>query len=100
MTTARTTAATLQGALSDLRAAVAAVSSSGQIDGKKADELSKRVDELGKHLTEKDGKDAGKHVDDMEKYLRELSKKGELTASGERPLAAALQTVRERAAEG
>jgi hypothetical protein len=67
MTTARTTAATVQGALSDLRAAVAAVSSSGQIDGKKADELSKRVDELAKHLTEKGGKDAGKHVDDMEK---------------------------------
>jgi serine/threonine-protein kinase len=96
----RTTAATVQGALSDLRAAVAAVSSSGQIDGKKADELSKRVDELAKHLTEKDGKDAGKHVDDIEKYVRELSKKGELTASGERRLAAALQTVRERAAEG
>ena len=100
MTTARTTAATVQGALSDLRAAVAAVSSSGQIDGKKADELSKRVDELAKHLTEKGGKDAVKHVDDMEKYLRELSKKGELTAGGERRLAAALQTVRERAADG
>ena len=100
MTTARTTAATVQGALSDLRAAVAAVSSSGQIDGKKADELSKRVDELAKHLTEKGGKDTVKHVDDMEKYLRELSKKGELTADGERRLAAALQTVRERAADG
>jgi eukaryotic-like serine/threonine-protein kinase len=100
MTTARNTAATIQGALSDLRAAVAAVSSSGQIDGKKADELSKRVDELAKHVTEKGGKDAGKHVDDMEKYLRELSKKGELTAGGERRLAAALQTVRERAADG
>jgi hypothetical protein len=48
----------------------------------------------------KDGKDAGKHVDDMEKYLRELSRKGELTASGERRLAATLQTVRERAVEG
>jgi eukaryotic-like serine/threonine-protein kinase len=100
MTTARTTAATVQGALSDLRAAVAAVSSSGQIDGTKADELSKRVDELAKHVTEKGGKDAGKHVENMEKYLRELSKKGELTAGGERRLAAALQTVRERAADG
>jgi serine/threonine protein kinase len=100
MTTAKKTAATVQGALVDLRAAVTAVSSSGQIDGKKADELNKRVDELGKHLTEKDGKDAGKHVDDMEKYLRELSKKGELTASGAQRLAGALQTVRERAAEG
>jgi hypothetical protein len=31
--------------------------------------------------------------------VRELSKKGELTVGGERRLAAALQTVRERAAE-
>jgi hypothetical protein len=68
-------AATVQGAPSDLRAAVAAVSSSGQIEGKKADELSKRVDELAKHVTEKGWEDAGKHVDDMEKYLHELSKK-------------------------
>jgi serine/threonine-protein kinase len=100
MTTPRATAATVQEALSDLRAAVAAVSSSGQIDGKKADELSKRVDELAKHLTEKGGKDAAKHVEDMDKYLRELSKKGELTASGERRVATALQTVRERATDG
>jgi DNA-directed RNA polymerase sigma subunit (sigma70/sigma32) len=88
------------------------VSSSGQIEGKKADELSKRVDELAKHLTEKDDKgadkhgtengekDVGKHIDDLDKYLRELSRKGELTADGERRLAAALQTVREQAADG
>jgi len=110
--TARTRAANAQGALSDLRAAVADVSSSGQIEGKKADELSKRVDELAKHLTEKDDKgadkhgtengekDVGKHIDDLDKYLRELSRKGELTADGERRLAAALQTVREQAADG
>jgi eukaryotic-like serine/threonine-protein kinase len=98
-TTARTTAGSVQGALSDLRAEVTAVSSSGQIKGKKAEELSKRVDELAKHLTEMDGKDAGKQVDDLDKYLRELSKKGELTADGEQRLAAALQTVREQAAD-
>ena len=66
----RTPAAGVQGALSDLRAAVGAVSSSGQI------EVSKRVDELAKHVTEKGGKEAGKHVEDLEKYLRELSKEG------------------------
>jgi eukaryotic-like serine/threonine-protein kinase len=99
MKTPRTPTANIQGSLSDLRAAVAAVSSSGQIEGKKAEELSKRVDELAKHLTEKGGEEAGKHVDDMEKYLRELSNKGELTAGGEQRLVA-LQTVRERATEG
>jgi hypothetical protein len=76
------------------------VSSSGQIDGKKAEELSKRVDELDKHLTEKSGEKAEKHVDDMDEYLRELSERGELTPDGERRIAAALQTVREQAAEG
>jgi hypothetical protein len=50
MTTTQTTAASVQGALSYLRGAVAAVASSGQIEGKKAEELSKRVDELAKHV--------------------------------------------------
>jgi len=100
MRTPSTSAASVQGALSDLRAAVAAVSSSGQIEGKKAEELSNRVDQLAKHVTEKGGEEAGKRTDDMEKYLRELTKKGELTAGGEQRLVAALQTVRERAAEG
>ena len=107
---ARTTAATVQGALSDLRAAVAAVSSSGQIDGKKAEELSKRVEELDKHLTgkngedsddtEKSGENAEKRVDDFEKYLRELSENGELTPDGEERIAAALETVRDQATKG
>jgi hypothetical protein len=46
-------------ALSDLQAAAAALSSSGQIEGKKAKQLSKRVDGLAKHVTEKGGKEAG-----------------------------------------
>src|SRR5829696_8541165 len=109
-TSARTTTIGVQGALSDLRAAVAAVSSSGQIDGKKAEELSKRVDELDKHLTgksgeggedtEKSGENAEKRVDDFDEYLRELSINGELTADGQRRIAAALETVRDQATEG
>jgi len=96
----RTTAGNVQGALSDLRAAVAAVSSSGQIEPKKAEELSKRVDELAKNVTKKSGKDGGKHLDDFDKYLDELLAKGELTLDGERRIAAAVQTVRKRTAEG
>jgi serine/threonine protein kinase len=69
----------LDQALFDLRAAVRAVSSSGQIDAKKAEELSKRVDELANHLTEKRGEDATKKVEEMDKYLSKLSEKGELT---------------------
>lgn len=91
MTTARTTAAPVQGALSDLRAAVAAVSSSGQIDGKKADELSKRVDELAKHhLTEKDGhleQEGGPHAEAMQvsgrkRQLSALSRLWSLSGQG------------------
>jgi serine/threonine protein kinase len=80
----RTTAGSVHGALSDLRAAVRAVSSSGDLDDKKAEELAKRVDELAKHFTEKDGEDAGKHVEDLHEYLHELSNSGELTHEGER----------------
>jgi hypothetical protein len=36
--------------LSDLRAAVTAVSQSGQIEGTKAEELNKSVDDLTKHV--------------------------------------------------
>ena len=51
--------------LSDLHAAVAAVSQSGQIEGKKAEELNKSVDDLTNHVAEKGGKEAGKHVSDV-----------------------------------
>jgi serine/threonine-protein kinase len=98
-TNPRTPARSVQGALSDLRASVRAVSSSGQIEEKRAEELEKRVDELAKHFTEKEGKDVGKHVEDLDKYLYELSKKGELTQEGERRIAGPLQRLRELAEE-
>ena len=105
----------LQGALSDLRAAVRAVSQDGQVEAKKGEELSKRVDELAKHLAEERGekrgkergkeagmdkaKDQAKKVDDLDKYVAELSRKGELTPEGERRITEALGIVREQAAE-
>jgi serine/threonine protein kinase len=95
-----TTTPSLQRALSDLREAVRAVSSSGQIEAKKAEELTKRVDELDKHLTEKRGEDAVKKVEDLDKYLAELSQKGELSPEGAQQIEDALQTVRELVAEG
>ena len=96
---ASSTVRNLDQALSDLRAAVRAVSSSGQVETKKAEELSKRVDELAKHLTEKRGEDAAKKVDQMDKYVSELSEKGELTPEGEQRIAGALQKVRELIAD-
>jgi hypothetical protein len=39
-----------------------------------------------KHLTEKRGGDAVKKVDDLDKYLTELSQKGELTPEGAQQL--------------
>ena len=75
------------------------MSSNGQIEAKKAEELTKRVDELDKHLTEKRGQDAVKKVGDLDKYLAELSQKGELSPEGEQQIADALQTVRELVAE-
>ena len=86
--------------MSDLRGAVRAVSSTGQIDAKKAEELAKRVDELDKHLTEKRGRNAVKKVDDLNRYLTELSEKGELRPEGAQQIKDALQAVRELVAGG
>jgi len=95
---------------------VSSVSSSGQIEPNKAEELSKRVDELEKHLTEerdeegsekrgkdaseKRGEDAVNKVDDLDKYLAELSQKGDLSREGAQQIEGALQTVRDAVAEG
>jgi serine/threonine-protein kinase len=87
-------------ALSDLRAAVDAASSSGQIEAEEnAEELSELVDELDEHLAEDGVEDSDEHVKEIDKYLRELSKKGELSQDAMLRIADALQTVREAIAE-
>jgi hypothetical protein len=65
--------------LSDLRAAVAAVSQSGQ----KAEELNKSVDDLTKHVAEKGGKEADKHVSDMKSTSVNCQQKGNSQPSDE-----------------
>ena len=85
----------LQQALVNLRAAVRDVSSSGQIDAKKAEELGRRLDVLTKHVDKKRGEDATKKVDEMARYLAGLAKKRELTADAEQRIATALFRVRE-----
>jgi serine/threonine protein kinase len=99
-TTAMPTAVKPQQAAADLRAAVSAASSSGQIEEDEAEELSELVDELAEHLAEDGVEDSDEHVKEITKYLRELSKKGELTQDGMLRIADALQTVREAIAEG
>jgi predicted transcriptional regulator len=88
-------------AVSDLQAAVSAAASNGQIEEEdEADELSELVDDLAEHLAEDGVEDSDEHVKEISTYLRELSKEGELTPSGMRRIADALQTVRETIAEG
>jgi eukaryotic-like serine/threonine-protein kinase len=88
-------------AVSDLRAAVGAASSSGQIEEEdEAEELSELVDELAEHLAEDGVEDSDEHVKEINNYLRELSKDGELSQDGMLRIADALQTVREAIAEG
>jgi hypothetical protein len=88
-------------AVSDLRAAVSAASSSGQIEEEdEADQLSELVDELAEHLAEDGVEDSDEHVKEIEGYLRELSKQGELTQGGLLRIADGFQTVREAIAEG
>jgi hypothetical protein len=100
-TRAMPTAVRPQQALSDLRAAVSAASNSGQIEAEdEAEELSELVDELAEHLAEDGVEDSDEHVKEINKYLRELSKEGELSQDGMLRIADALQTVREAIAEG
>jgi hypothetical protein len=99
-TRAMPTAVRPQQAVSDLRAAVSAASSSGQIEEDEADELSELVDELAEHLAEDGVEDSDEHVKEINKYLLELSKEGGLTQDGMLRIADALQTVREAIAEG
>jgi eukaryotic-like serine/threonine-protein kinase len=86
-------------AVSDLRVAVSAASSSGQIEEEQAEELSELVDELDEHLAEDGVEDSDEHVKEMDEYLRELSKEDELTQDGMLRIADALQTVREAIAD-
>jgi serine/threonine-protein kinase len=88
-------------AVSGLRAAVSAASSSGQIgEEDEAEELDELVDELAEHLAEDGIEDSAEHVKEIEDYLHELSDEEELTQGGMLPIADALQTVREAIAEG
>jgi hypothetical protein len=87
-------------AVSDLRAAVGAASSSGQIEEEQAEELSELVHELAEHLAEDGVEDSDEHVKEINDYVRELSKHGELTQDGMLRIADALQTVREAIGEG
>jgi hypothetical protein len=95
------TAANPEQAVSDLQAAVSAAKSSGQIgEEDEAEELSELVDELAEHLEEDGVEDSDEHVKEIDKYLHELSKDGELTQGGVLRITDALQTVRETMAEG
>ncbi|MGH3339107.1 MAG: hypothetical protein ACRDPL_09795 [Propionibacteriaceae bacterium] len=72
----------------------------GKIEQEEAEELSELVDELAEHFADDGVEDSAEHVKEINKYLRELSKEGELTQAGMLRIADALQAVREAAAEG
>jgi serine/threonine-protein kinase len=94
------TAVNPEQAVSDLRAAVGAASSSGQIEAEEdAEELSELVDELDEHLAEDGVEDSDEHVKEISEYLRELAEEGELTPGGMLHIADALETVREAIAK-
>jgi eukaryotic-like serine/threonine-protein kinase len=78
--------------LANVRAVVDNVVADGQMDPKKADEFSHRLDGLANKLDE-GSKGAGKQVDDLSKYLTKLVKSGELTPDGFRRIEAALARV-------
>ena len=89
----------LQPALSDLRAAVRAVSSSGQIGTTDAAGLDRRVNGLALQLEKKRGAAAIKKVDEFDNYVAGLMRKGQLPLDDERRIATALSEVRELVAD-
>jgi hypothetical protein len=85
-------------ALSGLQGAVGEVTSAGQIDAKRADELTKRVDVLSQQLEQKSAADATRRVDELDKYLAGLARKDELTPTGQERISTALSGVRDAVA--
>jgi eukaryotic-like serine/threonine-protein kinase len=88
-------AASLQSALADLRAAVGEVSSSGQLGAKQAADLDRRVDGLARQLETKRGAEAAKKVDGFDDYVAGLARKGQLTPAGEQRITTASSEVRD-----
>jgi serine/threonine-protein kinase len=78
--------------LAHVRAVVDAVVADGLMDPRKAEEFGHRLDDLAKKRDE-GNKGAGKHADDLSKYLTRLVRSGDLTPEGFRRIDAALAGV-------
>jgi serine/threonine protein kinase len=86
----------LQEAVTDLQAAAREAIGSGQIDDKKAEGLMKRVDQLARQLSETPTENGGNKVDELDRYLSQLSSKDELTPAAADQLQNALEKVRQQ----
>jgi serine/threonine-protein kinase len=87
-------------ALSRLRAAVGEVTSDGEVEAKRADDLTKRAEVLSQQLGRKHGAEATRRVDELDKYLAGLAEKGELTPAGQQRIATALSGLRDVVVSG
>jgi serine/threonine-protein kinase len=82
-----------RGLLTALRASVSDAAASGELEAKKAEELSKRIDDLAKKLGEDRGNDADKKLEEVSRYLQELVDKGDLAPEAHESIRAALRDL-------
>ncbi len=83
-----TTAPSTTEALAEVRAAVSAAASSGQLTPSKTKEVLDRLDDLEQHLAEGSSEDAGRKLRELDRQLHKLARSGDLTR-------AALQSIEE-----
>ena len=76
--------------LATVRAVVADLVATGQMDPRKADDFLRRLDDLTKKPGQGKSKDPGKQLKDLSKHLADLVKEGELTPAGLGRIEAAL----------
>jgi serine/threonine-protein kinase len=86
---------TLAGAIDALRAAARGAVSSGEVDGRASQELIRRADDLAKWL-ERNPSQLERKASDLNAYLNELRRTGQITEAGYRSVSQALDGVRSR----
>jgi serine/threonine-protein kinase len=85
-------------AIAELRSAIDDSAASGDLDGKLAEDLAKKLEDLDKAVEEdKPGKDVDKVLDDLEKKLGDGVEKGEASADAVARISAAVEQVRSAA---
>jgi serine/threonine-protein kinase len=81
-------------AVDALRRAIEAATSVGALEGKAAEDLQRRLDDVSRQLARGNQDQVQKKLDDLDKEVEDLAKKGELSPAGYRLVRAALDALK------